>query len=162
MQQHNYLRHFFTLLAEVFFCLVASIVFTATEFDPITFPVEHAPPLLWKSDNMQWMRFFFSFLFSFFFFCGGGGGGEFRVEYSYVPVCQTYVLVCYSNVLVFLFLVCYSYVTRMYSYVLVCYSYVTRMYSYVTRMYWYRYPYVIRMSPVWCITHDLVKLGPVA
>ena len=37
-------------------------VFTATVFfpgdknlcdDPITFPVEHAPPLLWKSDNMQ-------------------------------------------------------------------------------------------------------------
>ena len=44
-----------------------------------------------------------------------------------VPVCQSYELVWYS------------YVTRMYPYVLVCYSCV---------------PYVTRMSPVWCISHD--------
>ena len=51
------------------------------------------------------------------------------------------------------------YVTRMYPYVLVCFSYVTRILPVCTlirmslvcaRM----YPYVSRMSPVWCISHD--------
>ena len=51
----------------------------------------------------------FSFLFFSFFL------GEFRVEYSYIPVCQSYVLVSYSYVpaCTRMFLVCYSYVTRM-------------------------------------------------
>ena len=94
----------------------------------------------------------FSFHFFLFF-------GEFGVEYSYVPVCQSYVLVCYSYVPLCtrMFLVCYSYVTRMYSYVtrilLVCTRMLlvcTRIYPYVTRM----YPYVTRMLPVWYISHD--------
>ena len=74
-------------------------------------------------------------LFLLFFF-----SAKFRLEYSHVPVCQSYVLVCYSYVPVCtgMFFVCYSYVTRMLPIctrmLLVCsrmYSYVTRMWSYV-------------------------------
>ena len=64
-------------------------------------------------ESLPKTRFFF-FLF-----------GEFRLEYSYVPVCQSYILVCTRM---------YWYVSRM---LLVCYSYVpvcTGMFSYVTRM----------------------------
>ena len=62
----------------------------------------------------------FLFFFSFF--------GEFKLEYSYVPECQSYVLVCYSYVPVCtrMFLVCDSYVlvcTR----VPVCHWYVNRV-----------------------------------